>query len=52
MNIDIDQIATILKDFKIDIKVLKSKQSDLLKRIRKSIDMAKLNKINKNLGKK
>ena len=52
MNIDINQIALILKDFKIEIESLKSKQSNLLKKIRKSIDIAKLNKVNKNLGRK
>lgn len=51
MNVDVNQIATILKDFKIDIGVLKSRQNDLLKRIRKSIELNKLDKIKKNLNK-
>lgn len=50
MNTSINQIALILKDFKIEIESLKSKQSNLLNRVRKSIDIAKLNRVNKNLG--
>ncbi len=47
LNIDPNQFMTMLKDFALDIKILKKKQSDLLKRIRKSIDMAKLSRIKK-----
>jgi len=52
MNVDINKIFLILKDFNLEIESLKSRQSNLLNKIRKSIDIAKMDKINKNLGKK
>lgn len=46
------QLAIILKDFHKEIKVLKIEQKDLLNRIKKSVELSKLQKINETLGKK
>ncbi len=51
INIDPNQLIVMLKDFTLDIKILKKKQSDLLKKIRKSIDVGKLFRIKDNSGK-
>ena len=51
MNTDLNQIAIILKDFRTEVETLKSKQYNLFKRLRKSIDDTKLDKIKKNLEK-
>ena len=47
LNIDPNQLMAMLKDFALDIKILKKRQSDLLKRVRKSVDMYKLSRIKK-----
>ena len=49
MNIDLNQLALMLKNFKSEIITLKSRQSILLNKIKISIDKAKLEKIKKNL---
>ncbi len=50
MNTDPIQILSIIKDFNSGINVLKSKQSDLLHRVKKTIDNNRLNKIKKDLN--
>ncbi len=51
MNSKSTQLPIVLKDFHNEIQTLKIEQKDLLFRVKKSIDVAKLKKINSKLGK-
>ncbi len=51
MNLDLDKILMSLKDLRIDVGVLRSRQINLLNKIRKSIELNKLKKIRSNLNK-
>ncbi len=51
MNLELDKISILLKDLRVDIGVLRSRQVSLLNRIRKSIELNKLKKIRSNLNK-
>lgn len=52
MQINPIKMSIILRDFHNEISMLKSEQKYLLNRINKSIEISKLQKINKNLGRK
>jgi formiminotetrahydrofolate cyclodeaminase len=50
MNTDPIQILSIVRDFKANLDVLKSKQNDLSNRIKKTIDNNRLLRIRKDLN--
>ncbi len=51
MILDPYNVSTLLKDLRVDVGVLRSRQINLLNRIRKSVELNKLKKIKSNLNK-